>query len=233
MFLFYWMDFFKVLYIKCGFCGVGRKERTWEHNLLYIYIYHIQYINLSWRQSSLPRIFFARMPLNREHLILMEATKSRETNVALQADWSCREWAQTIAQAFAQLRNPLALRALGIHGTDTDEHTLQTASDFFELIVSIASKRSWSMATWSEVSPKSWAGLLHANIDLVKETLTQMRNEHKIIQDAWKCVIEKQADWKATPLFSGHVCSPFSYHYRIVFLRIEAQRNGRPCQNQV
>lgn len=128
----------------------------------------------------------------------MDATNTRETNMQWQADLACRTWTQTLSKMFDKLTDAFALGQLGIRNADgASDCTREAASDFFQLIVSAVSKRAWSMMIWSEVSPLSWAGLLHKNTDRVSQKLSELEEEQSVIVEAWDYLTKKEGDWKA------------------------------------
>ena len=93
----------------------------------------------------------------------MNATKKRDENHRLQADWAARGWCKTVSTALGILTDSRAVRQLGFHVADPDTATQQAdAETMFRLVVGTASQRAWSMSI-HDLPPRQFAGVLGQN----------------------------------------------------------------------
>ena len=113
-------------------------------------------------------------------------SKTRASNIQMQAHWSSRGWSTTLAVLFDLMLDEQVLRKLGLLDTCSDEKAkleqMETAEFFTDLLVRTAGKRAWSYH--SEIPPQSWAALLHDEPALRQRGFLNMREEEAVITAA-------------------------------------------------
>lgn len=107
--------------------------------------------------------------MREEELAFVETAKDRSANILQQASWANRSWALTVGSILGQIQNPECMKQLRF-----DPTTRGRATVFVKLLMSTAAGRSWSMLSWSEIPPLSWASLLSNDETVRAETLTRM-----------------------------------------------------------
>ena len=108
----------------------------------------------------LSRIYYAMNPLAESYLDILSNVGTIASNRAMLAGLSNRHWSVEVGKCLASLSNPDALRHLKLIGPScSTDHDEEDATMFFNLVVSTASQRCWSMAV-SELPPENWFGIL-------------------------------------------------------------------------
>ena len=96
-------------------------------------------------------------------MAILEATKSREQNIKIQAEWSARSWCLTISRTLNILSDAKAVKLLDLHsgaeGAGEVETQQADAEIMFRLVVTSASQRAWSMSI-CDMAPRNFAGVL-------------------------------------------------------------------------
>ena len=125
------------------------------------------------------------------HLQILEDSKGIAENVQQQARWACRGWAETVGHTFAALSDVPNFIRLGLDiskkSDNERESDLQSqdATIFFDLMVSAAAQRAWSMMAW-ELPPHQWLGILNRKPQDAKDAFTRMKNQALWVRKAWE-----------------------------------------------
>ena len=128
------------------------------------------------------RIFYAVFPLAERYLDILEKVKTIEDNRQTLAGWANRHWAFDVGQILATLSNPEALRHLRLTGPFASaDHDVGDTTMFFNLVVSTASQRCWSMAV-SELPPDNWFGILDDDIGHAGASRMRMQDDYLLIK---------------------------------------------------
>jgi hypothetical protein len=124
--------------------------------------------------------------MREEHLHLLQQTKTRQSNLQVQAGWAAGEWASCVAGTLAFLSRRDALVHLGF--VDTKEETdiqPENVQTYFTLMVEAASQRGWNMSVWSEIPPCQFASIMHEDLAVAKSGLTKLKGDAETIEDAF------------------------------------------------
>lgn len=123
-------------------------------------------------------------PLAERYLDILEDVKAISTNRQTLAGWANRHWALDVGQILATLSNPEALQHLRLIGPfASEDHEVEDTRMFFNLVVSTASQRCWSMAI-CELPPDNWFGILDADIGYAGAARLRMQDDYVL----WKKV---------------------------------------------
>ena len=137
------------------------------------------------------RIYFSQVAMREAHLQILEDAKEIVSNIQQQARWACRGWAQTLGGIFAVLADVAVFKRLSLDGgkKSDNEHTAETQSQdatfFFDLMVSAAAQRAWSMMVW-ELPPHQWLGILNEAQQDARNAFTRMKNQAFWVRKAWE-----------------------------------------------
>ena len=154
------------------------------------------------------RIFYAVFPLAERYLEILENVKTISTNRQTLAGWANRLWALDVGQILATLSNPEALQHLRLTGPfASEDHDVEDTKMFFNLVVSTASQRCWSMAI-CELPPDNWFGILDDDIGYAGASRRRMQDDYllmKKIRDVLDEVdvaprIKKACEWHGSVL---------------------------------
>ena len=116
-----------------------------------------------------------------EHLEIMEATKDRAMNLALQAGWANRSWCQVVSSTLALLVDEGVLSEIDIRSTAPgDEGAQQRTETFARMVIGTG---AWSMAVY-ELPGKAFAGLLDEDLHAARSALEQCQSDCEAVQKA-------------------------------------------------
>ena len=142
-----------------------------------------------------PRIYFAERPLRESHLSVLEKTKDRAANIQMQAGWSNKSFVVDINAILANLRDKYVLERVQLCEKPLDEQGLKAATEdceaFFNLCVSMASRRAWTMMVHRVCQPDSWMGLLDETLEFRRDCFATLKKDVEVITRAWNCLQAK------------------------------------------
>ena len=148
-------------------------------------------LQILWRTL---RLYFCRRPFYHDHIQIIEATKSQEANMQLQASWARRGWLQTTAAILSLLSSDEVLHRLELDRRDSSQ---EHAELFYRLVTQAASKRTWSMSIY-DIPPRNFASLLHRQPTHVLHGRDQIRSDASVVQKASQKSAERACDdWEA------------------------------------
>lgn len=124
------------------------------------------------------------LPLAESYLHILDCVKEIELNRQLLAGWSNRAWALDVGKILASLSDPECLMRLGFIGSRVDvEQDEKDASLWFQLVVSTASHRCWSMAM-SDLPPDQWFGILDDDSRASTMAFAKLRHAFNVVGKA-------------------------------------------------
>lgn len=107
----------------------------------------------------------------------------------MQAHWATRGWAVAVANILNLLgSDDVMFRLRAETDPESAKKWLHNARAMFKLVVNQASQRAWSMASWSELPPHSWAGVLHQDVERAKQAKKQLQNDYECVDKALRCM---------------------------------------------
>ena len=147
--------------------------------------------------------------------------KDAGASTILKIQWANGHWRKHIADILAVLSMRPVFRRLQLLEKVADEAALNAkqsdAQLFLQLVTRAASQRSWSMASFSEVPPLNWNGLLSSSIVEAQSSLQKMHGDAPVIRNALSSAddrthVEMQASFLKTRCalcgISGSPCKP-------------------------
>ena len=124
------------------------------------------------------------LPLAESYLHILDCVKEIELNRQLLAGWANRAWALDVGKVVASLSDPECLMRLGFIGSRVDvEQDEQDAYLWFQLVVSTASHRCWSMAM-NELPPDQWFGILDQDNRASTMAFAKLRHAFDVVEKA-------------------------------------------------
>ena len=124
------------------------------------------------------------LPLAESYLHILDCVKEIELNRQLLAGWSNRAWALDVGKILASLSDPECLMRLGFIGSRVDvEQDEKDASLWFQLVVSTASHRCWSMAM-NDLPPDQWFGILDDDSRASTMAFAKLRHAFNVVGKA-------------------------------------------------
>ncbi|CAL1163263.1 unnamed protein product, partial [Cladocopium goreaui] len=77
------------------------------------------------------------------------------------------------------------------HGGEDDETNVQRSEDanlFFKLVVRCAAHRAWVCASWSELPPHNWSGILHQDIAESQASMDSIHRDAMCVETGLRCL---------------------------------------------
>ena len=183
---------------------------------------------------KLLRIYFAERPLREHHLRALAATKTRASNIALQAGWSNKSFAVSVAEVLGNLMDEYVLGRLKLNQQPLDPEELKRGVEdsqaFLDLCIAVAAQRAWTMSVHRICQPDSWMGVLDEQLELRRECFETLKRDVQIITDAWNMLESKDPNadleawvWflilcqqKPLGLFHFNICCNYLTHSKFV-----------------
>lgn len=141
------------------------------------------------------RIYFAEKPLREHHLSVLEATKSRSSNIALRAGWANKSFAVDLSQILGNLVDEYVLGRLQLNeqpvGPEGLKRGVEDSQAFLDLCIACASQRAWTMSVHRMCQPDSWMGVLDEQLEFRRECFENLQKDVKLIREAWKVLETK------------------------------------------
>ena len=135
------------------------------------------------------RMYFAERPLREHHLSVLAATKTRASNIALQAGWSNKSFAVGVSEMLGNLMDEYVLGRLQLNQQPVDPEGLKRGVEysqaFLDLCIAFASQRAWTMSVHRICQPDSWMGVLDEQRELRRECFETLQQDVKVIREAW------------------------------------------------
>ena len=122
----------------------------------------------------------------------MDNDNGPENSRRLQVDWARRGWCHCISKILGTLDDANAMERLKLsEAQDGDESKTQQFEDadlFFKLVVRCAAHRAWVSASWSEIPPNNWSGILHQDPAEAQAALDAMFEDATCVEKGLGCM---------------------------------------------
>ena len=114
--------------------------------------------------------------------------KDKNASTVLKVQWANGHWRQCIADILSVFSNEAVLNRLGLLDEPESAEEAETKESdtrlFFQLVTRTASQRSWSMASFSELPPLNFNGIVSDSVPEAQACLERVRKDSEIIRDA-------------------------------------------------
>lgn len=128
---------------------------------------------------------------------MLTSTQTRKSNVQQQASWSHKGFVRQINLILGNLCCPRVLERLRLQQKplDTSEQGARSedAQHFWNLCLTVATQRAWTMLSLSETQPHNWFGICDEDLDRAKKCKQKIQQDATIIQKAHHLAKEDSA----------------------------------------
>ena len=136
---------------------------------------------------------------------VMDDQAGPQNSFRLQVSWARRFWCHCISRILGTMDDTEAMAKLSLaHGGEDDETNVQRSEDanlFFKLVVRCAAHRAWVCASWSELPPHNWSGILHQDIAESQASMDSIHRDAMCAETGLRCLRDHgHQDKEATQL---------------------------------